>query len=418
MLLKGISAYKRIKYNNINNSILLIFILLGGFLIRWVFWNIHTFKGDISSTFESMARFIVQGNFVQYLNSQRPHQPIYPILLTPYYLFNLELSTYTFWLHQLLALATIYIVYQTANRLFGNICSLISAALISFNPMIAFWFSWISGDIPFHFFLALFSSALIYRLEIENWKSLLFFFVSGILCFLTRPEGLFVFIMGICLLAYQFLRRKLSLIISFIFIVGVSIFIFLLGLSSLYFDVNLRQKFFSNIHVAYPLFISSRLATNSPSEQQKVYSSMGEVTDAAKNNHNFISANYALSMAGLRFIKDHPLKWIKMYCLRFISIITPSIFSPWWSLPHRIYDFFTFLFFVIGSLTASFWGGPARFQSLSLTLMGFTIAFAISLFQREMDHRVPISMFVLFSTVSPYGWLMAYRKLFFQRNYG
>jgi hypothetical protein len=395
----------------IPSSYWIITILIGGFLLRWGFWAHQGFKGDATSTFESMSRFIAQGDWQQYLHSQRPHQPVYAILLFPLHVFNLDLSVYTFWLHQCLALGTIYIVYRTAKMIYGRTCGFFSAAFVSFNPMIAFWFSWISGDIPFHFFLAVFGLAAAWVWEHSDRKTLSLFIVAGVLCSLTRPEGVFVFYSGICLVAYQMLSKKMSPGKRIGIIAGATCCLIGLCVSILIFNIQARQRILSNIHVAFPLFISSRITTNSPTEQQKVYDSMGVVTEAAKGRPGFVSPNYALAMDGLQFIKDHPLEYLKMYCLRLISIIVPSLFSPWWSLPHRLYDFALAFIMAFGALAATFLGGIERFRSFGLTLLGFTIAFSISLFQREMDHRVPISMFVLFSMVSPFGWMQLHRTL-------
>ena len=50
-----------------------------------------------------------------------------------------------------------------------------------------------------------------------------------------------------------------------------------------------------------------------------------------------------------------------------------------------------------------------RFLATSLTIMGFTLALSMTLFQREIDYRVPLSIFILFSMTAPYGWYKLYK---------
>ena len=136
---------------------------------------------------------------------------------------------------------------------------------------------------------------------------------------------------------------------------------------------------------------------------------------------DFVSDHYTLSMHGLNFIKEHPFTWLKMFVPRFVANIFPSIYSPEWSTEHRAYNFSMAFILVIGSIMALFFDDsrPAgreyvdsrHFLTLSLFLMAFIIAFSISLFQREMDYRVPLSMFILFAMVAPFGWFKFYTYL-------
>ena len=50
-------------------------------------------------------------------------------------------------------------------------------------------------------------------------------------------------------------------------------------------------------------------------------------------------------------------------------------------------------------------------NNIGRILMAFTIALTITLFQREIDYRVPLSMFILFTMVAPYGWFKLYKYL-------
>jgi hypothetical protein len=383
----------------------LLSIMLLGVAIRSASWWIQGFKGSDQSEFESMARSLVQGNWSAYLADSRAHQPVYALLLAPKYLLNLDLAAYTFVLQSLLACGTIFFVWRIARSLFGTVCGLMSALLIAVDLMIAFWFPWITGDAPFHFFLALFALTSVKVWEQHHLNNVLAFALCGVLCILSRPEGLFVAAVACATLTHGILSRYLPLWKIIVLILAGAGLCAGVIVATLYYDKPVRDAFFSNIHVANPLYISTRMSTNSPQEQTDAYNSMGTITEPARRRPGFVSGEYALSMEGLRFIKENPVRWFRMYLLRLASIVFPSVFSPWWSVRNRIYSFSTSFLLFFGSLIGCALATTRRLQAIGLTLIGLTIPIVVSLFQREVDYRVPLSMHVVLSCVAPVGWL-------------
>jgi hypothetical protein len=352
-----------------------------------------------------MARLIVDGAWDGYRAQTRWHQPVYALLLTPSYLLNLPAKPYVFALHTILSCATMYLLYVIARRLFGPVCALASALAVAGNLMIALWFPWASGDIAFHFFIALFAWTAVQVWEAPHARGIFVFALCGAVATLTRPEGLFVAAVAAAVLARRLSAGYLSPVRFAALLLGVVVAGGAVVGGTLYVNRPVREVFFSNIHVAYPLFISTRMATNSPAEQVKAYDALATVIKEAAEQPGYVSAGYALSMEGLRFIREHPGTWAQMYLLRFASIVFPSAFSPWWSARNRIYSFTMSLFLVGGAVLAWWRSRSRRLQIVGLTLMGFTIVMVVSLFQREVDHRVPLSMDLLLATVAPFGWL-------------
>ena len=84
---------------------------------------------------------------------------------------------------------------------------------------------------------------------------------------------------------------------------------------------GVREAFFSSMHVAYPLFISTRMSTNSPQEQIDAYDALATVEAEASRDPHAVSPRYALSMEGLRFIRQNPFTWLRMYVLRLTSVV-------------------------------------------------------------------------------------------------
>ena len=106
----------------ISTFYLLIIILFIWFTLRtvaWFYFGTHLMEGDKISEYDSLASSIIQGNWKEYFSSGRYYQPVYVLLLTPRHFFNLPQEAYMFWLHHLLSISTIYIVYLTAKKIFG-----------------------------------------------------------------------------------------------------------------------------------------------------------------------------------------------------------------------------------------------------------------------------------------------------------
>jgi hypothetical protein len=361
--------------------------------------------GSAESEFETMGRTIIQGNWELYFKANRPHQPVYGLLLSPVYLLRLSLPAYVFVLHTTLSLGTIYLVYKTTSEFFNLLCGQIAAFLVAVNLMMAYWFPWTSGDIPFHFFLSWFAFCAASAWMNPRPASVFIFFLSGLICSLTRPEGFFVVVVAFLVLLFRILsigglsfQKNVLVLICLVFFCASTAAVILTS------HKRVREVFFSNMHVAYALYISTRMSTNSPAEQTAAYNSMGLVTERAQNRPGFVSPNYALSMEGLSFMREKPVTWLKMYFFRLTSIIFPSLYCPRCSVRNNIYSFTLSFILFVGSVLAVILKSEKRFQAIGITIMGMTIAMSISLFQRELDYRVPLSMHILFSIAAPFGW--------------
>jgi len=392
---------------------LLLIILFIGFILRTASWFYvgPQLLGD-HNDYSQLSIYIVQGNWNEYFSAGRFYQPVYVLLLTPTYLFNLPQEAYIFFLHHLLSISTIYIIYLIAKRIFGVYYGLISAFFISINVMMIFWFSWVYSDTAFHFFVALLGLTATNLFKSQKPINYAFFFFSGFLCMLTRPEGVFIFFTAILILVYIHLAQKLSIRKALFIVAGIIFFLSSLLVSTLVLHKKSQEVFLSQFHIALAIYVSSKISTNSPEEQEQLYSvTVQEDMKKGRSQPDFISDHYTLSMIGLNFIKEHPFIWLKMYVSRFTANIFPSIYSPYWSTGHRIYNFSMAFMLIIGSIMALFFSDSRRFLALTLVLMAFTLAFSMTLFQREIDYRVPLSMFILFAMVAPYGWFKFYKYL-------
>lgn len=392
----------------------LLIIIFIGFILRtaaWYHFGTHLMAGG-GSEYDSLSMSLAHGDWNMYFSNERFHQPVYALLLVPIYSFHFPPETYVFWLHHFLSLGTICIVYLIAKKAFGIYCGLLSAFFISINAMIIFWFPWGYSDTAFHFFLALFGLGAVNLFIDKKPINYVFFFFSCLLCLLTRPEGIFVFFTTVLILLHIHLTQKLSSVKIIYIFAGIIFLLSSLFVTTMFLHKKSREFFFSMTQISRALYVSSKISTNSPQEQQQVYYvSMGEEIKKARSRPDFVSSNYALSMYGLNFIKEHPFTWLKMYIRRFASVVFPSVFSPFWSTTHRIYSFSMSFILVIGSILALFFNDSQRFLALVLTLMALSLPLSISLFQREVDYRVPLSMFILFATVAPYGWVKFYAYL-------
>ena len=405
---------------------LLLIILFIGFILRtfsWFYFGTFLMEDDphrmyaegklYISDYEYYAMNIATRNWDVFESfGGREHQPVYPLLLSLRHILDLPQKAYIFCLHHLLSIGTIYIVYLTAKRIFGVYYGLVSAFFISISAMMIFWFSWVYAETTFHFFLALLGLTATNLFKDKKPINYAFFFFSGFLCILTRPEGVAVFFIAILTLIYIHLAQKFSIKKALFIVAGIIFFLSSLLVSTLAFHKKSHETFFSQFHISLALYVSSIISTNSPDEQNQLYMvTMPEFLKTARSQPDYISDMYSFSSHGLNFIKENPFTWMKMYVLRLGANLFPSMFSPFWSLSHQLYSFAFSFTIVIGGSLALFFQDPRRFLATTLTLMAFSLILAINFFQREIDYRVPLSIYILFSTVAPYGWYKFYAYL-------
>lgn len=398
----------------------LLIILCTGFILRTAAWfyfgtNLMEYNADGSfyqNEYEFLASSIIQGNWEEYFSHSRYYQPVYGLLLTPRYYFNLPQESYIFCLHHFLSLATIYIIYLIGKRIFGVYFGLVSAFLISINAMIIFWFPWVYSDTAFHFFIALFALMATNLYKSQKSVNYALFFFSGFLCTFTRPEGIFIFLSAILVLIFIHLIQRFSFRKAIVIIIGTIFFLSTIMITTLAYHKKTQEAFLSQFHISLAIYVSSKIATNSPEEQDKLYGvTIHEELRNARTQPDYISDNYSLSMIGLKFIKENPINWLAMYASRLTANLFPSIYSPNWSLGHRIYNFSMAFMLIIGGIMATLFSDLRRFSAVTLVIMAFTLALSMTLFQREIDYRVPLSIFILFSMTAPYGWFKFYEYL-------
>lgn len=383
----------------------LVAIILLGVTLRVAAWKVRGLTASDQAEFETMAQLIVVGDWTRYLMQNRSHQPVYALLLAPKYLFGVGLAPYVFALHTLLAAATIGLVYAIATRVFSSLVGLLAAFLVAADLMLALWFPFTSGDVAFHFFLALCALTAVAAIERPTVRSVTGFAAAALLCTMTRPEGLFVSAAAALVIANRLLDRRFTVRQFAGLTTGAAVLASAVFAATLYYSKPVREGLLSSMPVSYALFISTQMSTSSPQEQSAAYQALGAIIARATITSSGVSPRYALSIEGLRYIRAHPAKWTGMYVLRLTSIVFPSIYSPWWSVKNRLYSLTTSVVLVGGALLACWFAGRQRGEAVALSLMAAAIALVASLFQREMDNRVPIAMDVVLACVAPFGWL-------------
>jgi len=407
---------------------LLLIIFSLAFIIRtvaWFYYDPHLFGEYGRSDYHDLLNHASQSDWVNFFNDGRIYQPIYPLLWFPAFNSNFE-SLYIFTLHQIFSIGTIYFIYLTAKKIFGIYYGLIAAFLFAVNIEIIFWFSWAYADNAFYFFLALLGLVATNLFQERKLINYIVFILSSFLCFLTRPEGFFVFLAAIFVLIFIYFSQKFSIKKSIFIVIGLIFILSSALLSSIFLHKKTQSIFLSNFHIGMALYVSSNISSNSLEEQNYLYNvKMGEDIikyRKEKFNHFYscfrcrddrgiIKDNFILASIGLEFVKEKPLTWLKMYVVRLGANLFPSLFSPNWSLVHQLYSF-TFSFsIVIGGSLALFFQDPRRFLASALIFMAFVLILSINLFQREIDYRVPLSIHILFGIVAPYGWYKFYEYL-------
>ena len=442
---------KVIKFANQTSALNFLLIILAlGFILRtcaWFYFGPHLFGDYGKSDFHDLLTYSAAGDWEATLNDGRIYQPVYPLLWFPGFNANFE-SIYIFCLHQIFSIGSILIVYLTSKKLFGIYFGLLSAFFIAINMDIIFWFSWAYADNAFYFFLSFLALTTINLFIERKLINYVFFVSSGLLAMLTRPEGLFVFLAAFFLLIFLYISEKISIKKSIFIVLTLLLFLSSITISLIFLQKDFRNAFINNFHISIALYVSSKLASNSPEEQNYLYST-GMPEDIRKfKEESFTKAylqgdkilnsplskiggkgfvqnldcticnkdaeskiRYILGTIGLEFIKENPIEWIKMYIVRLGANTFPSLFSPFWSLSHQLYSFVISFSLIIGASLVLFFKDPRRFLASAVTLMAFALILMINFFQREIDYRVPVSTYILFSITAPYGWYKFYTFL-------
>jgi hypothetical protein len=338
----------------------------------------------------------------------RAYQFIYPLYLAPMFAFDINDSTYVFWLHHVLAAATTCLIYMSARRLCGSVCALLAALAYALHLQVAYWFNWTLADTAFHFQLSLFLLCAIRWWQAPSITSVLWLATSVFLMCFTRPEG---FVIGAAFMAgvsFRMLSGRFGAWSSLAVVGGVAACLAGALVYAISQNKPAREKVMSNVDFAWGLYYGSQRTPTRADLVDKMLIEMrvyGDAQAAADVEHR--SPWYWNSVAGLDRIRQRPVRYLAFYCERVVNALLPSFFREGVSFKYKLFDRMMSLFLIAG--TALSLVATRRTASLVpiLVFTSFCVYLLIAFIQSEWDVRVQLSPHVLLIPVASLGWVWA-----------
>ena len=198
--------------------LLLSLIVVFGFLTRSYFW-FYGFSGYeglgglygqelfLSSASDIVTSFDLSTDknhiFIDRNRSEIVSRFLYPLYLTPIYIFRLNESTYIFWLHHFFVAFTIIFIFLSASQLEGANVGLLGAFVYACHLHVAYWFNWLNFLEPFHFQLSMFMYFSLLCWKRASGKHLFLMAISGVMLIFTRPEGMPIAAVALLVLVYS-----------------------------------------------------------------------------------------------------------------------------------------------------------------------------------------------------------------------
>jgi hypothetical protein len=410
---------KEVKKEVKKTILLLSLIIVVGFLTRSYFW-VYGFSGfdvkepggmyaqegflnsasDIVTTFASKNPTLINKDEIvaRYL---------YPLYLTPIYIFRLNESTYIFWLHHFFVAFTIIFIFLSASQLEGANVGLLGAFVYACHLHVAYWFNWLNFLEPFHFQLSMFMYFSLLCWKRASGKHLFLMAISGVMLIFTRPEGMPIAAVALLVLVYRLMVPHFGATRVIAVFLGSTLIFMLSGVYVLTQNKVVREVVFSSVHARNALYYSSQ---ETPTQAKLVDEKIHEMNvvcgakaaaDPEKRN-----SYYWCSVEGLKRIKNDPLNYIYVFVKRIPHVIYPSFFREGVSWRYKLIDRSIMFFITLGVIYALIFRKKEKLGLMGLTLMGLTIYLIVIFIQSEWDVRVQLSAHVLLIPVASLGWIM------------
>lgn len=417
------------------HKILLFFIIILAFFTRSFFW-FYGYNENAEVTFWtglvlhgdgyfSYSKLFIENLYKEGLSLNsinydwfRWYQVMYPLYMTPIFLFDLHPSLYIFLLHHFFLMITILLIYLSGSLIGNKWVGLIAALGYACQLHIAFWFNFTLPSVTFHFHLSIFMYCSLLAWKNMNLFSIFLCLLSGLVLGFIRPEGFLIFLSGFFILTVlvlkQLLKIKTLIFSCLIFLVSIS----LIGYFSFKNNVNLQNKILANTHVGWGLYYGSQ---ESPTNAAKVDEMLHEMFNKCnyKNDNDPLKRGewWWCSKLGIERIKADPIYYIKVLMKRFPSTIYPSFYREGISWRYKLVMRSTMFFITFGILLLFLIRFKNNLHSLYLILLALPIYLIVTIYQNEWDIRTQLSAQVFLLTSASLGWFRFIERILKKNNY-
>ena len=390
--------------------ILISLIIAIGFLIRTYIWfdgwnpSEQGFtRGDdylprallmISSEKGFVERFLIS-------------RPLYPIYLTPIYIFGLTDHVYVFWLHHLFVALTTIFIYLFTSKIGQSRAGMLAAFIYACQFQIASWFDWDFPGPAFHFQLSLFAYCSLLCWERASGRHIFLMALSGLMLSLTRPEGGVILLASLLVLAYRSFEPRFGATRVRAVILGSILLFSLSGIFMISQSKVVREAVLSQWMFGYAFFYNSQETSPNPVKVDAMLGEMHRFCGAkARSDPEKRNKYYWCSVTGLERIKNDPVNYIRVFIKRIPHLVYPSFVREGVSWRYKLIDRTIMSFITIGLICVFVFRFKGKPEAIGLIIMALPIYAILNFAHSEYDVRLQLSAHILLIPVASLGWIV------------
>lgn len=381
----------------------ILILLFVAFLLRFGYWSFlghPTYAADTPRYIECAQTF-ANGD-IKEVFARWPLYQLYPLFLSPVYIFDINEEAYIKFLHIIFSVLTVLLLYHAGRLLISHRYGLWVALLAVFYPLFVFWLPYVMSETAFLFFFTLFIVAFLRLLKKRSFSRWAGYLISCIFLLIARPVSVPILAVSTIAVGALFTPRffNISSIKAFkgiIMISAILLTVFIV-LSLPYLE---RSKGFLGSHqLVQNLYRSTTTSSNNMDEQMKALEEEYSVMDKMSEE----DARLYKTRKAVKFIFEHPILYLRMALRRFTAFWYPWMFAVRWSIFHLVTDFFISLALTLGVLAVLFERSQRnRLPIISLIAMAFSLAIMVAFGHIETDGRLRLPAELIFLLIAPYG---------------
>jgi hypothetical protein len=366
-------------------------------IVRLAYVRIAGFKVSGDGRLYLQAASNIANGSSAYLN-QLAFQQLYPILLSPIFIFHFTVNPYAILLNMLLAVLGVYLAIQIMKILGTLNEALVAGLLITLSPNMIFWSSYALTETLFLATLGFFIFAHLRLIQQTSAGRMAVYLLATLLLLITRQvAGIAVLVSAGFLLA-PFLQERYriswqkSLTISLSGLLTLTTLVCLGALTV----PSIRKTLLANEKFSAVIRYTVRMADN---DIDTVLKATDEIVSFQKQLGNLPpeAINTAISRDTLNWIYTHPAHFSLIVMKRFIVFWHPWVFGKHLSIKHRLFEmgqslFLSMVFMIL--LLKDYSKKPETLLLLGIAL-GFSLFCAVVTIETDGRFRLPVE-YILF----------------------
>ena len=386
-------------------------LLAVALLLRLGYWSFlgHPKYAADTPRYMECAQTFASGD-IKEVFARWPLYQLYPLFLSPIYIFNMHEEGYLKFLHIIFSVSTVFLLYYAGRLLLSHRYGLGVAALAVFYPSFIFWLPYVMSETAFLFFLALFIVTFLKLLKERTFLRWVSYLAACALLLVARPVSLAILAVSTIAVGTLLIQRFFNLSLTRVFagiVIILTIFLTVFIVLSLpyigRFPVLLKSH-----QLVQNFYRSTTISSNSIDELMKA---LDEEKKAVESIPEAYVPAYKVREA-VKFISNHPSLYLRMSMKRFIAFWYPWIFAVRWSSFHLMLDFFISLSLTLGVLAVLF--GRSEYRGLpivSLIVMAFSLAVIAAFGHLETDARLRLPAELILLLIAPHGLQILFSKI-------